>query len=252
MERESDNMTISVSRLLRSLRNDSYRKNPNKHTTLDSVHLSALSVGAINSEQVMYYCDSLTTGAPSKELKQYLGDYYGVIDSKTALETLDWLQNEGHRHYFESIQQAEEPITTIISSNIGALWPELDADGQRCMLSYARNLVETIDLLIEHEYIHSLSDLKKMSIAAWDMGRLVMVARSCFDCGYITEEECWEYIFNAYQRCKEVYSDWDALAKGYVVGRAMWGGNNMTISGILSIASDLRTNAESPWKQIKF
>ena len=245
-------MTFSFSRLLRSFKNDRYRKNPSNKSAPDRAQLAALNVGAINAEQVMYYCDSLATGAPPKELKKYLGDYYDVIDTETALQTLDWLQNEGHRHCFEQIQRLEEPVTTMTGSNMEILWPELEVTEQLRLLSYAQNLAACIDLLAEHEYIHGVEDLKRISIEAWDMGRLVMVARSCFDGGYITEETCWAYILNAYRRCKAVYPDWNELAKGYIVGRSMWGGDNMTIHGILSIAHNLCTDDESPWKQMNF
>lgn len=48
---------------------------------------------------------------------------------------------------------------------------------------------EMIESLIEKGYIRSQADLQNQSVLAWDMGRLVLIARCCFECGYITEEK---------------------------------------------------------------
>ena len=84
------------------------------------------------------------------------------------------------------------------------------------------------------------------------MGRLVLVTRCCFDAGYITEEEAWRYILNARQASKEQYTSWHDFASGYVTGRAMWSGSNLSLTGIISITQGLLQDEESPWKQCLF
>lgn len=42
------------------------------------------------------------------------------------------------------------------------------------------------------------------------------------------------------------------FASGYVIGRAMWSGSNMSLTGIISITQGLLQDEESPWKQCLF
>ena len=111
---------------------------------------------------------------------------------------------------------------------------------------------ESIDELVQEKFLKQQADLAQCSILAWDMGRLVLVTRCCFDAGYISDEEAWRYILNARQTSKEQYTSWDDFASGYVIGRAMWSGNNISLTGIISITQGLLADDESPWKQVAF
>ena len=97
-----------------------------------------------------------------------------------------------------------------------------------------------------------MAELYRQSIDAWDMGRLVLVTRCCFDAGYISDEEAWRYIFNARSLSQKVYTSWEEFASGYVIGRAMWSGNTMSLTGIIEIAQGLLQDDASPWIQCKF
>ena len=125
----------------------------------------------------------------------------------------------------------------------------LDEDEQMSFMEYFMNLQSALPVLAENGYFSDVSEIAKISITAWDMGRLVMVTRSCYDCDYINEEEAWAYIENAHKACKEEYPDWNEFAKGYIFGRAMWSGNSEYLSGIMSIAEGLLSDEESPWKK---
>lgn len=119
---------------------------------------------------------------------------------------------------------------------------------------YISNLQESLGDLIGYDFIKlkQPADLYQQSIAAWDMGRLVLVTRCCFDAGYISDEEAWHYIFNARHLSQESYISWEDFASGYVIGRAMWSGNTMSLIGIIAITQGLLKDEESPWKQCAF
>lgn len=82
-------------------------------------------------------------------------------------------------------------------------------------------------------------------------GRLVLIARCCFECGYITEEKAWCYMEEAHKKCCAVYSDWKEFAAGYVIGRCMWGGMKQMPGGIMGIAEGLLRDRESPWQKVQ-
>lgn len=83
------------------------------------------------------------------------------------------------------------------------------------------------------------------------MGRLVLIARCCFECGYITEEKAWCYMEEAHKKCCAVYGDWKEFASGYVIGRCMWGGMKQMPGGIMGIAEGLLHDPESPWQKAR-
>lgn len=232
-----------IRKLQKVLSNKQYRENPNPEN-LSQERLAALNVGAINSEQTCYYCDSLTTGEQIKEIKENLENFYGIADHDSAVETLDWLYQRGHRVFFDAAKQV------YAGAAEGIDYSSLTEEEQENFMEYFMNLQSSLQYLSEGNYFSDVSQIADMSIIAWDMGRLVMVTRSCYDCGYISEEEAWQYIENAHKACKEAYADWNEFTKGYVFGRAMWSGANMSLTGIMSIAEGLLADEKSPWKKV--
>lgn len=91
-------------------------------------------------------------------------------------------------------------------------------------VSYINNLKQTLPELQKREFVGDYSELAHLNTVAWDMGRMVNVARYSYDCGYISESQAWEYIFFAEKKSALSYPDWAAFGKAYVIGRAMWGG----------------------------
>lgn len=227
--------------------NESYRKNPVPQN-LSAEQFAAINIGAINAEQTEYFCDSLSTGSSVTDIKENLSDYYGITDRETALETLEWLSTSGHRVYFDLIKGTLSGRETQIDDS------GLDEDDIARIREYISNLLEALDDLICYDFIklQQTEDLYQQSIVAWDMGRLVLVTRCCFDAGYISDEEAWHYIFNAHRLSRESYTSWEDFAGGYVIGRAMWSGNTMSLIGIIGVTQGLLQDDESPWKQCEF
>lgn len=227
---------------------EEYRKNPVPQN-LTPEQFAAISIGAINAEQTEYFCDSLPTGSDVGEIKDNLSSYYDISDRTSALETLEWLYTSGHRVCFDAIKG----IVSGRDTQINAVGLDMgDAETEYRIREYCSNLQGAIDELIEEKFLKQQADLSRCSILAWDMGRLVLVTRCCFDAGYITEEEAWRYILNAHQASKEQYTSWHDFASGYVTGRAMWSGSNLSLTGIISITQGLLQDEESPWKQCLF
>ena len=225
----------------RFLSDEQYVRNP-EGRPLPPERLAALNVGAINSEQTGYFCDSLTTGCEVDVLKENLADYYGITDRDSAAETLDWLRDRGHRFLFDAFK--------AIYRGEGIDCAAMTQDEMESSQEYFMNLQYALAMLAEYGYFSDVTELPQISVLAWDLGRMVMVTRCCFDCGYLSEGEAWAYIDGALAACREAYDDWEALARGYVFGRAMWSGPNITLEGIMQIAYGLLHDGESPWQLV--
>ncbi len=110
------------------------------------------------------------------------------------------------------------------------------------------NLAQALKYLQEEGFLGTaLSELEHLDTTAWDMGRMVNVARYSFDLGYISEDIAWEYLFTAYTESASRYSDWNEFAKAYIVGRALWGGENISLYNTVDTIKKLKKDKASPW-----
>lgn len=150
--------------------------------------------------------------------------------------------HRGHNVYFEAIR----PVIANSAQefNVDIL---LEEEKDRSLMAYVGNIKESLEVLVDEHIVKGASEFKTMSVKAWDLGRLVLVTRCCCDVGYITEEQAWQYIMAAYECARELYHNWNEFAQGYVVGRAMWNGNDGSLYGIISIAQGLLNDYSSPW-----
>lgn len=209
----------------------------------------ALNIGAINAEQTGCYCNSLETGLNLKDAKQTILRSYDIFDSKSAIEELNYFINFGQRQYYDTVKEYCSDNSKIITEDDISIY---DDEQKPRIFRTIKNLNETIGSLCQTEFISRKTDFEKISILAWDMGRLVHTARVCSDLGYITQEQAWEFIHYAYNSCAEEYNNWQELATGYVVGRASHFGDSMGFLGITNIAKSLLNDEGSPWIKYPF
>ncbi len=230
--------------LLKTFSTAKYRRNPDG-STLSIQERTALNVGAINAEQTMSFCDTLTTGNERDSLREKLNDYYGISDRNSAIELLHWLIETGHSLAFFLIKDhvasaGAKPIDT----------EELDEDALESLKSFVENLQACMDSLKKTGWITDAQSIAQMDIRAWDLGRAVLVTRAAYDCGYLSEEEAWNIIMPIYENVREHYESWHQLAASYMVGRAMWGGDDFMFTGLSNIAEGLLTDEQSPWVEL--
>lgn len=70
-------------------------------------------------------------------------------------------------------------------------------------------------------------DIKKVqqtnTTFAWDICRCVSLTKWCFWCGYITEQECWEFIHKAVRIAQSLGSNWENYTVSFLLGRTIQG-----------------------------
>ncbi|MCK7553726.1 DUF1266 domain-containing protein [Chitinophaga sedimenti] len=117
-------------------------------------------------------------------------------------------------------------------------------------LSHVEHLKETIPVLIAKGIINSEEDVVHISINAWDYGRIVFLARLCYEAGYLTEREVWHFIHTGDELAQQQFNDWATFGKSYVLGRAMWGGSARGNDETIEIYRYLMTDPQSPWVKL--
>ncbi len=229
-------------KLFGALNNKKYRHNENADPLTNSEQ-SALNVGAINAEQVMCFSNSLETGLSKTDLYNSLNNYYEIYDSDSAHYTLDNMLNRGDNVIFESIKGFVAGTSPKIDDSL------LEGKENVNSYSFINNLKESTDDLLKYAYIRKPTDFNNISILAWDMGRVVLVARCSYELDYISKDDAWTYISTAYDKCHDKYTNWIEFSKGYIVGRAMRFGSNVSLYGIMDISKGLLVDDNSPWRK---
>jgi len=73
---------------------------------------------------------------------------------------------------------------------------------------------------------HPLNETYGISnFAAYDLGCVAYMARTCAAVGYITEEEAWDYIKKAAEAASRIYSNWHEYVAAYSLGEALINGH---------------------------
>lgn len=248
-----------------------YRNCPSG-AAVDPVAQRALKAGLINSEQIMAYCDSYTTGLSDDTLAEGLGSHWGISSPQEAAETLGSLGRYGHRFFYDIVfriysdgtsgEERQEVLEALVASGrygspetvrkqITAQGPSEEKDlvfpaleAAMEMLENLRSVFRVLEDKVNGSY---LPKDYSAGILAWDLGRLVTVARMSLDCKYIELNEFSRILANVDGELRSNFSSWPQFAKSYIIGRASWAGQNMMLGGIIGIAEDLMTDEKSPW-----
>ncbi|MNF76071.1 hypothetical protein D3C84_581690 [compost metagenome] len=232
----------------------------------------ALKAGLINSEQIMAYCDSCTTGLTRNSLTDGLGSNWDIRSPQEAAETLESLIQYGHRFFYDIVFRVyregasedgrHEVLEALVASgrygHPETVWERIAAEEsseekdlvfsalERAM-DMLENLRSAFRLLKDKVNGQYLPKDYSVGVLAWDLGRLVTVARMSLDCEYIEQHELNRILAHVDSVLRSNFSSWPQFAKSYIIGRACWSGQNMMLGGIIGIAEDLMTDKNSPW-----
>jgi hypothetical protein len=137
--------------------------------------------------------------------RQLLSQWWGVSNRDQLLQTLSWLQFDGHRVDFEELGR------------------QVDA------MNKEQFKAKETALLGDPEQLHSLEivrqnhrTLGRSGILAWDLVRYIALCRWGYFAGYLSQTEAWDHIMPAARRLQETFSSWEALQSDYLIGREFW------------------------------
>lgn len=260
-----------LKKLLQALSGQKYRTSPNGALT-HPVEQRALKAGLINSEQIMAYCDSYATGLTNDNLTDGLSSSWDISSPQEAAQALEALSQYGHRFFYDIIfpifsegtsederykvlealvasgrYGAPETVREQIAAPLACEVKDLVFSALDKALDMLENLRSVFRLLKDNVNGAYLPKDYSAGILAWDLGRLVTVARMSLDCGYIEQDEVSRILAHVDNELHTHFSSWPQFAKSYIIGRASWSGQNMMLGGVIGIAEDLMTDRDSPW-----
>lgn len=260
-----------LKKLFEAVSGKQYRKSPSGAVS-SQAECRALQAGLINSEQIMAYCDSYATGLTRANLTDALESNWDISSPQDAAEALDSLSRYGHRFFYDIVFRVytegapeggrHEVLNALVESGryghpemlrerIAAQEPSVEKSLISSALESAMDMLDNLRsvfrLLKDKVNGSYLPKDYAAGVTAWDLGRLVTLARMSFDCGYIEQRELIRILAHVDGELRSNFSSWPQFAKSYVIGRASWAGENMMLGGIIGIAEDLMTDKNSPW-----
>jgi hypothetical protein len=142
-----------------------------------------------------------------------------------------------------------DPLCEVYEANSREAWPRaLEAAGFTPQASHSLTRLDSAWGQLERARVASRADLAR-SVAAWDLGRAVAIARAAHDCGYLSPSDAWNVINEAGAKAAAIYGDWREFAAGYLIGRCLWGGSR-NLGEFVPLAKRYLEDKESPWRKI--
>lgn len=225
-----------------------FKRNPQPDMA-DANRLHSLLIGLIAGENEQFYADSLTTGAGHDTLSILLASATKIKDSAGIRATFDFLKEEGERcaydlmiPFFLSEKEEEMRVANIRSHFTGI---ERLAD-------YSKNLNDFLEYTHSHHSIRITHKDLQRGILAWDLGRLVTLARIAGDYRLIDEKEAWDYIEFAGKECHRHFTCWKEVGKSYLLGYILHHTGEEEYEKIIRLYRLATENKASPWREINY
>jgi hypothetical protein len=174
-----------------------------------SPHAWALATTAItfefNGDRHDLLAGTVVTPETQESGKRLLSTWWDVNDRLQLMETLTWLQFEGHRSEFDELARRVDSMNELQFTTATAALPK-DGPEQRRLKVVRRNY----------------RALGKKGILAWDLVRYIALCRWGYLAGYLTETEAWDRIMPAALRLQQTFSSWTGLQSDFLIGREFW------------------------------
>lgn len=199
------------------------------------------------------YTNTLSTYVPEEDLLEGLESAWGINNREELLDTLNWLETSGHRVYFDLIWEKLHTVpkaewrSAIKSLELQALvMDNVEADRLKM---YATHLLNGYAPLLAYG---AFEGQKHPDITAWDLARAIYLCRCASDVEFFTREEALERIKHYAGILQSKYDSWSAFSNGYLIGFAMWNGEEEAIGERLEQNTTLLSHEKSLWKTMAF
>lgn len=208
---------------------------------LDESQLRLLAFGApmlvYNDENV----DSIACAEEDVEtIRNTIENWWNVTDKESTLDIVRWLLEEGHH------AEADEALEELRKRGLENISQEERDDEE--------NKMGDVCLIMKSMTENGWCPENRMpeSVIAWDLVRVVNLARWARLCGYLNDDEMWQIMQTAADTALHHFSSWEEYGRSFIMGRGVWHGDPDDSETAFGIVSLLLEDEESPWKLSNF
>lgn len=201
-----------------------------RKTMLPENRTGSLLTGMIGAGEIPVYADCLSTGLPSRISMETMFREWAIRNKEEAVRIIAWLEAEGCRELYRKYYPFIDP--GISPSECKQRTAEKYTDGScRESIIYPfshsiHSLYSCMKFMENHPDFAFTRNNLPSTVIAWDMSRLILLVRLCFDCGYLTERQAWEHIIEADRRAWKNYIGIQGFFMGCLSGCAFSNGRN--------------------------
>lgn len=187
-----------------------------------------------NSEDV----DSIESKIDADSFREQLKSWWNITDKDSTFNIVNWLLHEGHH------DDADNALAKLHEKGLENI---SDQDEENTKM-------EDVCLIVGHmlEEGYCTPENVPSTAIAWDLVRLVNLARWAYICGYVNQKEMWEIMQIAVNTAQDTFKSWEEYGLSLVLGRGVWHGDTDDCDTAQEIITTLLNKDESPWKQIKW
>lgn len=187
-----------------------------------------------NSENV----DSIESRIDADSFREQLKSWWDITDKDSTFDIVNWLLHEGHH------DDADDALAKLHEKGLENISGQDEENSK----------MEDVCLIVEHmlEERYCTPENIPSTAIAWDLVRLVNLARWAYLCGYVNQKEMWEIMQIAVNTAKDTFNSWNEYGLSFILGRGVWHGDTDDCDTAQEIITTLLSKDESPWKQIQW
>ncbi len=203
--------------------------NPNQYS---DEQLWCLGLSAVNTQYNGERHD-LLGHSDRDQYQNILSAWWDIVDRDTYQESIEWLRDDGHRSDFNEV------LGHVLSLSSAELHDLLSQMKEQDARTWHRFRIVS----------HYRTVIHRHGIVAWDLARVVLLARMAFTAGYINEFEAWETIYEEATQANTLFDNWYEFSQSYLIGRqfAMRNLDDAAGNKHIQSAHALLSDPGSPW-----
>ena len=138
-------------------------------------------------------------------IEKLLKEWWGIEKRETLIETLNWLDESGHR---KRMYNEGKALNELSQNEVIDVLNKYKSDKQIHQRLY--------------EAYWGFKAYGEKSVIAWDYCRYIALCGWGFVAGYLSEKEAWEFIMPKAIELQNSFTSWGGMADNYLHGRAYW------------------------------
>ena len=222
-----------------------------ENSSLSKEQQRKMLLGAVYAVIDKGYLNTIKTGLEKEEREDRLERDWNIFTHDTAVDALNGLKIACTKDYSPNIGEAFKLKEQKAIENYLRETFVNPNDAKACAKQIERAF-KHIGNLVKEGIVRDEVEFSRIGGVAFEVTRLVAIARMCAESKYISEQEMWEYVDFADEQAHKSLTSWEDYGKSYVIGDCLWGADSYGLGQSSKIIRKLINDPKSPWKLFPF